>query len=278
MLTYNDKNIKIIGQKIFKGVCLMRTVKKLLATVLAVLTIFSVCVFSASAVSAPEFKVTLVSETATTATIRFSLVKGSFNSLDATFSKSSDLTECTAITPTTAFSKVATATTNSQTGMISCIAISAVKAPMDVCELTFKKKSSASVDERDFGVVVTSCSVTVNSGVSGADNVEVGDDVTVKIDFGSFNLNQDSIQMNYKQTVKVDYTTNYKAEDLTWTSSNEKVATVDEDGNVYASGKGNATITVKSADGKVNETVNVTVSYTVLQWIIIIVLFGWIWY
>lgn len=256
----------------------MRTVKKLLATVLAVLTILSVCAFSASAVSAPEFEVTLVSENASTVTIRFSLTKGSFNSLDATFSKSSDLTECTAITASDAFSRVATATTNSKTGMISCIAISAVKAPMDVCELTFKKKTSAPVDERDFGVVITSCSVTVNSGTAGSQNVEVADDVNVRILFGSFTLNQDSIQMNYKQSVAVDYTTDYKAEQLTWTSSNEKVATVDENGNVYAAGTGNATITVKSADGKVNETVEVNVSYTVLQWIIVIVLFGWIWY
>lgn len=256
----------------------MRTVKKLLATVLAVLTILSVCAFSASAVSAPEFAVSLVSENASTVTIRFSLTKGSFNSLDATFSKSSDLTECTAITASDAFSKVATATTNSKTGMISCIAISAVKAPMDVCELTFKKKTSAAVDEKDFGVVITSCSVSVSSAAGGTDNVEVADDTSVKIDLSMFKLNQDSIKMNYKQSVNVDYTTNYKADELTWTSSNEKVATVDENGNVYAAGTGNATITVKSADGKVNESVDVNVSYTVLQWIIVIVLFGWIWY
>ena len=256
----------------------MRTVKKLLAALLAVLTIFSVCAFSASAATAPEFEVKLISETASTVTIRFRLTKGSFNSLDATFSKSSDLTECTAIKASDAFSKVATITTNNVTGMISCIAISAVKAPIDVCDITFKKKNSAPVDERDFGVIITSCSVTVNSAVGGVENPDVADDVVVKILFGSFALNQDSIAMNYKQTVAVDYTTNYKPEQLTWTSSNTKVATVDENGNVYAAGTGSATITVTSADGKVNETVDVKVSYTVLQWIIVIVLFGWIWY
>ena len=256
----------------------MRTVKKLLATVLAVLTILSVCAFSASAVTAPEFAVTLVSENASTVTIRFSLTKGSFNSLDATFSKSSDLTECTAITTTAAFNKLAMATTNNKTGMISCMSVSAIKAPVDICELTFKKKSSAAVDERDFGVVITSCSVTENSGVNGANNVEVADDVKVKILFGSFALNQDSIAMNYKSTAQIDYATTYKAEQLTWTSSNEKVATVDENGSVYATGTGSATITVTSADGKVNESIEVNVSYTVLQWIIVIVLFGWIWY
>lgn len=256
----------------------MRTVKKLLATVLAILTIFSVCAFSSSAkVAAPEFELKLVSETASTVVLQFNLVKGSFNSLDVTFAKSSDIKECTAINSTPAFNQVATATTNKATGMISCIALTAVKAPITVCEITYQKKSGAVIDKGDFGVVVTSCSVTT-SGISGSTNTEIADDVKVNITVGSFSLNQDSLAMNYKNSAKIDYTSNYAKSDLEWTSSNEKVATVDDEGNVYAAGTGSATITVKSADGIVNETVEVTVSYTVLQWIIVIVLFGWIWY
>ena len=37
--------------------------------------------------------------------------------------------------------------------------------------------------------------------------------------------------MNYKSSHKINVTSNYAADELTWTSSNEKVATVDENGN-----------------------------------------------
>lgn len=61
-------------------------------------------------------------------------------------------------------------------------------------------------------------------------------------------------------------------------SSNPKVVSVDEDGNITALRRGTATITAKTADGKVSDSVKVTVEYSTIQWIIIYVLFGWIWY
>ena len=65
---------------------------------------------------------------------------------------------------------------------------------------------------------------------------------------------------------------------LTWTSSDESVATVDAQGNVYAAGRGTAVITCASADGNASGTCEVTVRYTFLQWLIMLILFGWIWY
>ena len=64
---------------------------------------------------------------------------------------------------------------------------------------------------------------------------------------------------------------------LKWTSADESIVTV-EDGKIYGAKTGATTVTVKSTDGKYTETFNVQVSYSVFQWIIIIVLFGWIWY
>ena len=64
-------------------------------------------------------------------------------------------------------------------------------------------------------------------------------------------------------------------------SSNPKVATVDENGNVYGAKKGTAEIKVTVTDDNgntVTDTCKVTVKYSGLQWFIIIVLFGWIWY
>ena len=94
----------------------------------------------------------------------------------------------------------------------------------------------------------------------------------------------DSVTMNYKASTtikpKIDadegitYTVQYE-------SSNPKVVSVDENGNVKALKKGNATITVTVTDqygNVVKDTCTVTVKYTFFQWIIKILLFGWIWY
>lgn len=94
----------------------------------------------------------------------------------------------------------------------------------------------------------------------------------------------DDISLNYKKSAKltpkidvddgVTYTVKYE-------SSNPKVASVDKDGNVKALKRGNATITVTVTDqygNEVKDTCNVTVKYSILQWIIVIVLFGWLWY
>ncbi len=66
-----------------------------------------------------------------------------------------------------------------------------------------------------------------------------------------------------------------------YSSSNTKVATVDENGKIYGAKKGNATITCTVTDSYgnvVTDKCNVNVDYSGAQWFIIIVLFGWIWY
>lgn len=63
-------------------------------------------------------------------------------------------------------------------------------------------------------------------------------------------------------------------------SSNPKVATVDKNGKVYAAKKGSATITCTVTDSNgntVSDTCKVTVKYSFGQWLIKILLFGWIW-
>ncbi len=69
----------------------------------------------------------------------------------------------------------------------------------------------------------------------------------------------------------------YSAE-IVWTSSNPNVLDVSEDGTITAKLRGTATVTASTADGSVTATRKVTVEYTFLQWIIIYILFGWIWY
>ncbi len=95
-------------------------------------------------------------------------------------------------------------------------------------------------------------------------------------------LSQTEIGMNFRQTDRLFVSVlpedaAYSAE-IVWSSSNEYVATVNEDGEVYAANLGTATITASTADGSVVATCEITVKYSFLQWIIIYILFGWIWY
>lgn len=72
----------------------------------------------------------------------------------------------------------------------------------------------------------------------------------------------------------VGYTVNYS-------SSNPSVASVDENGKVSTGDTGSATITVVVTDeygNTVTDTCEVSVDYNWWQWILVIVLFGWIWY
>jgi transglutaminase/protease-like cytokinesis protein 3 len=64
---------------------------------------------------------------------------------------------------------------------------------------------------------------------------------------------------------------------IIWSSSDESVATVDENGLVTAVGRGNAIITATTADGGFTDTCEIKVSYTWWQYIIWLFL-GCIWY
>lgn len=270
----------------------MSKFKKILATVLVVLMVVPFAAFTASAAApkAPEFKVTLVSETDKEVVVQFSLVNGKFNAIDFTIYTSSALTKCTNISSTKEFQNLVTdyiinkndpfaMATNPDTKKISLASTIGFSEPVDMFNITFSKKSATPVKNTDIGIIVGSCAVADgNPGASGSGLTPVTDDVKITVEFKKFALNETAIAMNYKDTRTLDIDTNYSADELTWSSSNEKVAKVDENGNIVATGTGTATITVTSADGVVNETCEVTVSYTIVQWIIIIVLFGWIWY
>ncbi len=93
-----------------------------------------------------------------------------------------------------------------------------------------------------------------------------------------------NVTLNYKQSSKLSLTVNAdKNVDYTvsYSSSDSSVAQVDENGNVYAAGKGSATITCTVTDeygNTVKDTSTVEVTYSFGQWLIVILLFGWIWY
>ena len=92
------------------------------------------------------------------------------------------------------------------------------------------------------------------------------------------------IKLNYKKSTTI--TPSITADDgakytVKYSSSNTKVATVDDNGKVYGAKKGSATITCTVTDSNgntVQDTCKVTVKYSFGQWLIKILLFGWIWY
>ena len=95
---------------------------------------------------------------------------------------------------------------------------------------------------------------------------------------------QDSISVDYKGTAKIiptiDKDRNAKYS-VKWESSNSSVVSVDNDGNIHGLKKGSAKVTCTVTDSYGNtysDSCNVNVKYSGVQWVIIIVLFGWIWY
>ena len=92
----------------------------------------------------------------------------------------------------------------------------------------------------------------------------------------------DALTLHYKDTVALEAViTPEDASDKTvrWYSSNINIASVDPStGEVRACERGETVLTCVSGDGFVTKEVPVTVSYTAGQWIIKILLFGWIWY
>lgn len=92
------------------------------------------------------------------------------------------------------------------------------------------------------------------------------------------------IKLTYKKsgTIKPNITADEGAKyTVKYESSNPKVASVNKNGKVTALKKGTAKITCTVTDSNgntVSDTCTVTVKYNFDQWLIIILLFGWIWY
>ena len=84
----------------------------------------------------------------------------------------------------------------------------------------------------------------------------------------------ETIYLNYKDT----YQLKENKMEYSFGSDNTGIATVDASGKIYASGRGDTFVeAIDEIDTNIH-LYKVSVSYAWWQWIIIIVLFGWIWY
>ena len=100
----------------------------------------------------------------------------------------------------------------------------------------------------------------------------------------SVTLNNNDITMNARQTVSLN-TVIHAARGASYTvkyeSSNPKVVKVNDRGEVTSGKRGTATVTCTVIDAQgnaISDSCNVTVNYTTLQWILVIFLFGWLWF
>lgn len=256
----------------------MKTFKKIIAVMMAVLTALSLFAVSVSAVEAPTFELKVVSQDSTKAVIQLSIVSGTVNSLDMTFTTSSAIKSINYMITTDAFDAYAkelqkqggqcVSSAYAATKKISVASTIGIKNT-SIYEISVNKKSSADLVADDFKATCTECVVNGTSVTSS---------VKIQSIFGALEINEEAVALNYKAKTKLTLTTKLSAKDIVWESSNTKVATVDANGNVYAAGTGSAVITAKNAKGTVSDTCKVTVSYAWWQWIIVIVLFGWLWY
>lgn len=254
----------------------MKTFRKIIAVVLTVLTVMSlgVCTLSASAVTAPSFELKIASQSGKNVTVQLVLTSGEFNSLDITFQTSSNISSVKSILTTDAFDSYVRElkkaggqfgeSSSAATKKLSLASTTAISKKIAIYDIVLVKKSTADLIASDITATVTECIVGDTS---------VKNNVKITSAFGKVELDKTDLSLNYKSSAKLTAT---GAKTIKWSSSNTSVATVDANGNVTATGKGSAVITADG--GSTKATCNVTVGYAWWQWIIVVVLFGWIWY
>lgn len=133
-------------------------------------------------------------------------------------------------------------------------------------EVTWKSTNTniATVDNTGLVTAKGVGSATIKLTVG---NVSASCSVTVLQPVTSISLNRTSLMLNALDTFELRatvYPTDANNKNVAWSSSNESVATVDDNGVVTAHSKGNAVITVASQDGSnISKTCSVTVSNNV---------------
>ena len=132
-------------------------------------------------------------------------------------------------------------------------------------KLTWKSSDSSIVSVDENGVITglkegtVTITVTSSNGKSATCKVTV---TTDSIDVEKIVLNPTEMNLKVGSTSQITSKVlpeNATNRELVWTSNNPNVVTVDNNGIVKAINPGNTTITVKTKDGKVVATVNVTI-------------------
>jgi len=131
----------------------------------------------------------------------------------------------------------------------------------------------------------TLATITVTVGADGLEEKILNKNITIPVipietDIESVMITVGTVKMRYKDTyeLRTIIVPRNATDTVVWTSSDENVVTVDNNGVLTSVGKGFATITAATSDGTLSDTCEVEVFYAWWQWIVKIMLFGWIWY
>ena len=135
-----------------------------------------------------------------------------------------------------------------------------LKSLASIKSYEIEDRSIASVDSSGKVTPLKNGKTNVKAVVQYFDGTEVNltEEIVVNFKAESISLDKTNITLNNNKPVKLnekvlpEYTNNKK---VTWSSSNEKVATVDDNGNVTAVGNGTCKITATTTDGT-NKTVS----------------------
>lgn len=254
------------------------SIKKIISVVICAVMLLAVGAIASSAATYdnPVFKVVLVSETSTEVTVSLDLVSGQLNSCGFQFVPKSGYV-CKSITPSGSFSGGILVPNVANGKVEGVVAVTGSYSKTGTfCKATFTKPAGAKYVSGDIKVVFDNCVV------SDKDYNSIELYPVVQYDF-AVELNTTDIAMNYKDSAKLECTTALpKGCVAIWSSSDTGVVTVSETGDIYAAGKGDATVTcsVYDANGTLlsEAACDVSVSYTFGQWLIIILLLGFIWY
>lgn len=120
--------------------------------------------------------------------------------------------------------------------------------------------STRTVTAQKGGTATITVKAEDGSNVSNSIEITVTDDTPVPVTGVSLNKNSLSLTVGGKDTLIATVApTNASNQKVNWSSSNDKIASVDSSGNVTAVAQGSATITATTEDGKKTATCSVTV-------------------
>ena len=121
--------------------------------------------------------------------------------------------------------------------------------------------STRTVTAQKGGTATVTVKANDGSNVSQSIEITVTDDTPVPVTGVSLNKNTLSLTVGGKDTLIATVApTNASNQKVSWSTSSDKIASVDSNGNVTAVAQGSATITATTEDGKKTATCSVTVT------------------
>ena len=217
----------------------------------------------------PASKLSVVSETGSEIVVTVDLESGKFNCLDFGFTAKSGYT-CTKIAKGSSMTSFVDYcedagkasplfVSNSKTGLFSFASSVVYDRKGAMVKATFSKSKNITYKPSDISVSITNCAIS-----------EGDKSISLSPTFSNGSATFD-IVLGYHDSYQIEST----GDKCTWSTSNKKVAAVNDKGLIHAGIKGAATITANYGSYVINY--NVTVKFNFGQNLMYYVLFGFLW-